>query len=185
MIRSLEQGRILRPTVASAAALLSAAFILSASARAADEPCQPLADTMKKMAATPTHIYSTTTAQWRTGAPRQTETIYAGGAIYTKVGASWMRSQLKPADMLDASSRDPQGRHSCRYLRDEAVNGEAAAVYSTHFEAQSGKIDTQIWVSKAKGLPLRQETDIDVGGAVGKSHRSERYEYVNVQPPKL
>jgi hypothetical protein len=185
MIHSLERGRILRPTVASAAALLSAALLLPPSARAADVSCQPVADTMKKMVATPTHIYSTTTAQWRSGAPRQTETIYAGGAIYTKVGASWMRSQLRPAEMLDASSRDPQGRHSCRYLRDEAVNGEAAAVYSTHFEARSGKIDTEIWVSKGKGLPLRQETDIDVGGAAGKSHRSDRYEYGIVQPPKL
>jgi hypothetical protein len=34
-------------------------------------------------------------------------------------------------------------------------------------------------------LPLRSEIDMDVGGSMGKSHRSSRYEYSNVQPPTM
>jgi hypothetical protein len=65
------------------------------------------------------------------------------------------------------------------------VNGESAALYSTHEESTHGKTDSQNWVSKSKGLILRQEIDIDTGGATGKSHISSRYEYSNVQAPKL
>jgi hypothetical protein len=65
------------------------------------------------------------------------------------------------------------------------VNGESAAVYSAHSESEHGKNDNQIWVSKGKGLILRQETDLDTGGANGKSHLAVRYQYGNVQAPKL
>ena len=35
-------------------------------------------------------------------------------------------------------------------------------------------------------LPIElSEVDIDTGGASGKSHMSSRYEYSNVQAPKL
>ena len=39
--------------------------------------------------------------------------------------------------------------------------------------------DSTTWISKAKGLPLH--SDIDMEG--GKSHISTRYEYGNVKPP--
>jgi hypothetical protein len=32
-------------------------------------------------------------------------------------------------------------------------------------------------------VPLRTEMDIDVGGSMGKSHMSVRYDYINVHPP--
>ena len=40
-----------------------------------------------------------------------------------------------------------------------------------------------MWISKATGLPLREEMDTDTGGVIGKSHRSMRYEYSDVKPP--
>ena len=59
------------------------------------------------------------------------------------------------------------------YVRDEPVNGEAASVYR-----QDAKKDdfgaarsTLIWISKASGLPLRQEQDADFGSGV-KGHES-------------
>jgi hypothetical protein len=48
------------------------------------------------------------------------------------------------------------------------VNGEAAAVYSQHVETENDKMDVQVWISKSKGLPLREELDVDVGGKLGK-----------------
>jgi hypothetical protein len=62
---------------------------------------------------------------------------------------------------------------TCSYVRDEPVNGEAASVYR-----QDAKKDdfgaarsTLIWISKASGLPLRQEQDADFGNGV-KGHES-------------
>jgi hypothetical protein len=72
---------------------------------------------------------------------------------------------------------------TCKYLKDELVNGEMAVVYSAHDATPKGVVDTQIWISKSKGLPLRQDMDIDVGGAGDKSHTSSRYEYGDVKPP--
>jgi hypothetical protein len=57
-------------------------------------------------------------------------------------------------------------------------------VYSTHAERShpETKSDGQVWISKSKGLPLRNEMDIDGGDRI-KNHHSVRYEYTNVQPP--
>ena len=66
----------------------------------------------------------------------------------------------------------------CRSLKDEPVNGEMAAVYSVHEETPRSKSDSQIWISKAKGLLLRSEQDL-----CAKMHISTRYEYGNVKPP--
>jgi hypothetical protein len=63
------------------------------------------------------------------------------------------------------------------------MNGEATAEYTTHTETADMKSDTQVWISKSRGLPLRQDVDTDVGGKLGKSHVETRYEYDNVQPP--
>ena len=68
-------------------------------------------------------------------------------------------------------------------MRTESVNGEVAAVYSLHSESPGHKEDEQVWISKNKGLLLRFEQDVDLGGKVGKEHRSARFEYGNVRPP--
>jgi len=68
-------------------------------------------------------------------------------------------------------------------VRDESVNGEPATLYSGHDQLPDAKVDSQVWISKARGLPLKMEMDMDTGGAAGKSHRTVRYEYSNVQPP--
>ena len=41
----------------------------------------------------------------------------------------------------------------------------------------------RIWISKAKGLALRQETDVDGGGSNGKLRMSSRFEYGDVKAP--
>jgi hypothetical protein len=74
----------------------------------------------------------------------------------------------------NANSKD-----TCRNLKDEPVNGEMATVYSSHSETPKGNIDMQMWVSKAKGQLLRQDTNSDGGKAV----ISSRYEYGNVKAP--
>ena len=119
------------------------------------------------------------------GKPTSSEMISAGGTDYVLYAGKWTTSSTAERKALGQSNRNNAKNMSCRYLRDESVNSESAVVYSTHEESVHGKNDNQIWVSKSKGLILRQETDIDTGGANGKTHLSSRYEYSNVRAPKL
>jgi len=148
---------------------------------AAQGSCQPVFDAMTKVVNTPSHIYNTSA---KAGKSRTVETIYAGGAFYTKVQNKWTRGRITPQEILKQEQLNRQNsKYSCRYLKDEPVNGEAAALYSTHAENPDAKSDSQVWISKSKGLPLRQELDINAGGAAGTNHYSVRYEYGNVKPP--
>jgi hypothetical protein len=160
---------------------------------AAQGGCQPVDDAMNKVMTTPTHIYTSmspvpsTGGQPRTDEATHSETIYVGGSAYVKVGGKWSRSEWTPQRITKQEQENrKQSKSTCRYLRDESVNGETAAVYSTHSERSDvvGHItsDGQVWISKSKGLPLRHEMDLDAGDGI-KHHHSTRYEYTNVQPP--
>jgi hypothetical protein len=159
----------------------------------AQSGCQPVDDAMNKVITVPAHIYTTMSSvpsngtKPRTDEASHSETIYAGGSVYTKVGGRWARGDWTPQQIMKQEQENRQkSKYTCRYLRDESVNGEGAAIYSTHSERSDvGHImsDGQVWVSKSKGLPLRDEVDIDSGGTAGKNHYSGRYEYTNVQPP--
>jgi hypothetical protein len=142
--------------------------------------CKVVLDAEFKVLNTPTHAYGTVNIVGRTVT---TEMIYAAGAVYGMIDGKWSPSgttkdieQLMQKNLLNS-------KITCRHLKDEPVNGEMAAVYSTHEDRPKGAVDSQVWISRAKGLPLRQEIDIDIGGSGGKSHNSMRYEYANVKPP--
>jgi hypothetical protein len=66
------------------------------------------------------------------------------------------------------------GTHTCSYLRDETVDGQAAAVYREQYQSKVGSTDAQIWISKSSGLVLREEQDGNVTGK-GKGHISYRW----------
>lgn len=151
----------------------------------ADAACKPVVDAMTKQIGTPTHIYMTDVAQFRGGKPESHEAIHTGSAIYIQVKGQWRRSAMSIQD-LQKQREEAESKAksmSCRYLRDEPVNGEAAAVYHAQSDIEDVKSDSTLWVSKRTGLPLRTEDDSDVGGKMGKRHLSIRYDYANVQPP--
>ncbi|MHB8655049.1 MAG: hypothetical protein ACYDA9_14365 [Terriglobia bacterium] len=150
-------------------------------AMAADS-CQAIANAVGKLAATPTHIYSTTVNRGSDDKPTTSEMIYAKGAVYLKVGGNWMSTKLTTQEMA-TQERDKQRKGSCHYLKDESIGGEAAAVYSERSE--SGEAQAQMWISKSNGLLLREEMDIGSGGHGGTTHISMRYEYANVEAPKI
>jgi hypothetical protein len=90
----------------------------------------------------------------------------------------WSRSPITIQETEQLAQKNRQNnKTNCKYLKDELVNGEMAAVYSVHDVSPQGVVDSQIWISKAKGLPLHQEDDVD------KTHNSSRYEYGDVKPP--
>jgi hypothetical protein len=156
-------------------------------AYAAGDACKPVFDASDKVILTPAHLYVTRTASYQNKTTNG-EMIYsgnAGGAIYILVNGKWRRSPITAGEMLkqEAENRATSKPATCQYLRDESVNGEAATVYSGRSENEAGKTAITIWISKSRGVPLKQEMEFDVGGSAGKSHQSTRYEYTNVRPP--
>ncbi len=154
---------------------------------AADSTCKMLADANAKIYAIPTHIYTTEIATYTGGKPKSNELIYLNNTTYIESNGRWNISKATPQRMqeLRKTGEDKHPNAVCRAVRDESVNGKAATVYSMHDEHQGSKTDSQIWMSKSRGVPLKLEMDMDVGGAAGKSHRTMRYEYTNVTAPPV
>jgi hypothetical protein len=160
-------------------------------AQATQGGCQAVDDAMNKVMTVPTHIHTAMSPILSNGStPRPSdtihnETIYVGGSAYVRVSGKWSRSEWTPQRIMKQEQENrQQSKYTCRYLRDESVNGEVAAVYSTHSERShpEAKSNGQIWISKSKGLPLRHEMDIDAGEGI-KQHHSTHYEYTDVRPP--
>jgi len=169
-------------TAPAVAGWLLLAMCNSAPARAADNGCKTVFDAMSKVLVTPTHIYNTETAAFRKNKPMTNEGIYFGGAIYVLVGGKWRRSPMDAAAIAKQEAENRRtGKYSCRYLRDEVVHGEAAAVYASHSENEGTKADATTWISKSRGLPLRTEEDF--GDQTSANHISIRYDYSGVHPP--
>jgi hypothetical protein len=171
---------------ASAIALLLAAAATAQPARALDPTCKTVIDAMMKQIGTPTHVVATETAAFRAdGKSRTNEMIYAGDAIYIQVQGKWVRSTMSIREMRQQQEENQRNSKSlsCRYLRDEAVNGETAAVYySETNEPDTGKSKATLWVSKRTGLPLKSESYIDAD-AKDAMHMVIRYDYAGVKPP--
>jgi hypothetical protein len=102
----------------------------------------------------------------------------------TKLGDDgWSVSRITPQSaekmtleaMHDAANETKN--HKCAHVRDETVDGIAAAVYDEHVETEDGKSDAEIWISKAQGLIVRHEAKSD-GFTM-----TIRYVYTDVQAP--
>jgi hypothetical protein len=168
--------------------ILFVSFVLAlvATQTYAADSCQPLHDSVIKRLSMPSHMYMTETAGYRPGGPRSSEMIYVGNETYIFVSSKWRKSPITKEQMLEQQKENWANakKTSCRVVRDESVNGVATTVYSVHSEDEDAIQDGQIWLSKSSGLPVKEELDMDVGGgALGKSHRSIRYEYTNVKSP--
>ena len=164
------------------AAFTIACLLAGASPLAAQGECKAMekvvADASSKVHSTPTHIYTISKVGGQTFA---SEIIYAAGSMYMKIDGKWsLAGSIKDLEQTEQQlKRDAHSKDVCHSLKDETVNGELASVYTSHSETPKGTIDSQVWISKAKGLPLREVTTSDDG----KATISTRYEYGDVRPP--
>ena len=152
-------------------------------ARAADS-CQPVFDAMTKIVTTSSHSYTTHTGGSTNGTPAESETIYVDGKTYMRARGKWMQSPATPQEVLDQlkENRD-QGKNTCQVLQSELIGADSVTVYSVHSETENFIEDSQMWISKVTGRVLKEEQDVDMGGRIGKEHRSARFEYSNVRAP--
>lgn len=151
-------------------------FLIDAKPLTAQDDCKLVLDAMTKVFDTPTHAYVT---MEMSGKPQTVESIYAGGKVYAKYEGKWSAGSTVQEMKQIAEKNRQTNKTTCRHLNDEPVNGEMTAVYSVHDVSPRATSDSKTWISKAKGLPLRSDTDMDGG----KSRISTRYGYSNVKPP--
>ncbi len=151
-------------------------LLIAAMPLAAQDDCKLVLDATIKVFDTPTHAYITMDVS---GKPQTGESIYAGGLVYAKYDGKWSAGSTTKEIKEIAEKNRQNNKTTCRYMKDEPVNGEMAAVYSVHEVSSKSTSDSKTWISKTNGLPLRSETDLQGG----KSHFSARYEYRNVKPP--
>jgi hypothetical protein len=164
------------------------AVAANAAPQTTDSTCRAVLDALDKNFTTPYHMYMTqSSAAMPNGKPVSSEMVFAGGSRYVLFNGKWTLSPMSTEEMKAASLKARQNAKilSCHYVKDESVNGETAALFATHGESEHGKDDNQIWISKSKGLILKQETDLDTGAGRPKTHMSVRYEYTNVQAPRM
>jgi hypothetical protein len=164
---------------------LSVPFVttcLTASAHGTDS-CQPVFAALTKVATTPSHSYTTSTGV-NGGTPTEAETIFANGQKYIRAHGKWMRLPVTSQDVVEEEKEKQQhGTSTCKFLRNESVNGDTAMLFSVQREYEEVKEDGQMWISRGTGLLLRVEEDFDNRGNKVKDHRSTRFEYEKVQPP--
>ncbi len=157
----------------------------ASSAVAADATCKVLADANLKVYSIPTHIYSTEEAVYTHGKVRASERVYLNNHTYVMIAGKWTLAGDTPKQMAD-THKDTAREYpnaTCRMVRDESVDGQTATLYSVHEEIEGAKVDSQFWISKSRGTPLKMDSQTDLGGARGKVHRTMRYEYTNVMAP--
>ena len=145
------------------AALLGAALPACAASG-----CDAVIAAAQKVLHVPAHLYMTETGGFSGGKTTHAETIYLNGTMYTSLNGVWRKSPMTLQELADARKESEKELGTCSIVHDELVGVEPATLYNVHKQTPDDTVDTQIGVSKLRGLPLKQINDIDVGGAPRK-----------------
>lgn len=183
------EGRSIISRARLVAACALAALPCASSAAGAQSPqCAVPYGAMIKLLASPWHANMVDTAGTDAGLhhgkPTATEEISVGGSLYILSRGKWTKSPISVADMQqDQAEKMNTDKATCAHLRDESVNGENASVWSIHSDTEDGDTQSQLWVSKSRGVVMRTDIRIDAGGALGKRHSVSNYDFANIHAP--
>ena len=147
-----------------------------------DPACKPVLDANHKTLDTANHMYTDTAGA--NGKKTAGEMITVSGDRYVLVGGKWSKSRMTVAATKEQEEENIKNAKvlSCKRTGDDTVGGEAATIYTEHSENEDSKSDGKIWISKSRGVILKEELDLDIGEA-SKEHITVRYEYGNVKAP--
>jgi hypothetical protein len=170
-----------RPS-ASATSGAATSVAVSFGVSVVDPTCKTVFDATHKTLDTPNHMY--TDMGGANGNTKTAEMITVGGDRYVMFNGKWTKSRMTVAATKEQEAENIKNAKvlSCKRTGDDTVSGEAATVYTEHTENDDTKSDGKIWVSKSRGVILKEEIDLDSGDA-GKQHITLRYEYGNVKAP--
>jgi acyl-CoA hydrolase len=174
-------------TVASVL-LCPIAFADSAACRA------QIFDANQKSMETPNHNFLSQIESGPKGLVTKSEMINVGNESYiklvdvhagkTQIGDdSWSVARRSPQDTAKATleaMRDAvkeTKNYQCAHVRDETIDGVAAAVYSEHAETEEGNSDALTWISKNQGLIIKYQANI------GDMTITSRYVYTDIRAP--
>ena len=162
---------------------LALAVTASAPSLAAEGSCKVVFDAIAKQVMTPNHEYMIQTEGADKAKREQREVINTGTAQYFLVGGEWHTMKETPKETLQRErDNEASSNVTCRYLRDESVEGVNAAVFSEHSKADTGESNALVWIAKGNSMPVREEVDMDAGNP-GARHLEVRIVYSNVQAP--
>ena len=153
----------------SIAALLVATFPVRAASA-----CDAVVAASTKVLQVPAHLYITETGD----KTRNSEMIYIDGVSYIRIEGQWRKSAFPLKTPAEQKKESEEKIGTCTEIRDEAVDGEPATLYKVRNKSEDAG-DAQIWVSKLRGLLLKQGYD------GGRGHTEIRYEYTNVSAPAV
>lgn len=168
---------------AAAAARTRNAVVMRAFAVSQVDPaCKPVLAANYKTLDTPNHMY--TDHPGGDGKRATGELITINGERYVQIKGAWRKSPMNVAATKAQEEENIKDAKvlSCKQTGNDTVNGEAATVYTEHTENDETKSDGKIWVSKSRGVILKEELVLDTGDGT-KQQVSTRYEYGNVKAP--
>ena len=157
---------------------------LGRAAVADDAACQAVLDAVIKQATIPVHQKISIESASMPGKTLQSEMIRTGDTLYMQIRGQWTS---RPYDgqkaVNDARQAMQKAEHNCTRVRSETVDGQPADLYSVEAKTASGGTDSQIWISSATGLPLRQHTVMLEQGSA-KAQHDVRFDYTDVRAPQ-
>jgi hypothetical protein len=162
-------------------ALGMALGMLGREAVADDAACQTVLDAVIKQATIPVHQKISMESAAMPGKTLQSEMIRTGDTLYMQIRGQWTsRPYDRQKAVDDARQAMQKAEHSCTRVRSETVDGQSADLYSVEAKTASGGTDSQIWISSASGLPLRQHTVMLEQGSA-KAQHDVRFDYTDVR----
>lgn len=153
-------------------------------AMADDAACQDVLDAVIKQATVPVHQKFSIESAAMPGKTLQSEMIRTGNTLYMQIRGQWSSRPYDGRKAIDDARQAMQKvEHSCTRVRGETVDGQSADLYSVEAKTASGGTDSQIWISSASGLPMRQHTVmLEQGGP--KAQHDVRFDYTDVHAPQ-
>ncbi|HTJ02109.1 MAG TPA: hypothetical protein VL492_04910 [Methylovirgula sp.] len=120
---------------------------------------------------------------------QQSETIFTGDAVFIRLVPRKWQAMPGTVAQFQASIKDSvTGLKDCKSFPDEKVDGVDAKVFQGSASPQNRLVQTKVWVGP-EGLPLKSETDIEVGHSPGgdmvHQHLTTRYEHGKIEAPSL
>lgn len=159
-----------------------AIFGASIATATAAEPAPACAPILSAMAKTLQADHATLTLN----AGRTTNGITAGGVNYLQVDNAWIVSPLSPHENQARSDENLRNAktYTCQSLPDGTTDGIATANYRTRTATEDAIVESRIAISKASGLVIEVDNDIDSGDG-GKSHYTTHYTYTGIHAPSV